>query len=332
MKKNNIKLSLIFIPLFTFIITVAYIYYLFLTKPVNPQDFSLLPFSINRGETIDNIGFRLEDSGLIKSQAVFKFTVTKLGLAKKIQAGQFQLSPSWNIEKISQALTSGRDDFVVTLVEGLRREEYAQELAYRFSQLGLDFDKKAFMLQTEGKEGYLFPDTYYFPKGYSSIEVARLLTDTFNQKINDEYLRKIDQQNLTLKQAIIIASMVEREAKLDKDRPYVAGIITKRLKNGWKLQIDATVQYALGFQPKENTWWKQNLTLLDLEYSSPYNTYLFYGLPPAPICNPSESSINAVANQTQTNYWYYISDTNGELRYAETITEHNQNISKYLGK
>ena len=126
--------------------------------------------------------------------------------------------------------------------------------------------------------------------------------------------------------------MVEREAKLDKDRPYVAGIITKRFRNNWMLQIDATVQYALGYQSAEDDWWKQNLTIADLAIDSPYNTYKRYGLPPTPICNPSLSSLKAVANQVITKYWYYISDRNGNMHYAETIVEHNQNISKYLGK
>ena len=136
---------------------------------------------------------------------------------------------------------------------------------------------------------------------------------------------------MTEKEVLILASLVEKEARHDEDRQKVASIILKRLKNDIKLQIDATVQYALGYQSEEKTWWKKNLTQEDLDIDSPYNTYKNEGLPPGPIANPGLASIEAVINaDANTSYLYYISDKNGNMHYARTLEEHQANIDKYL--
>src|SRR5581483_2493272 len=118
------------------------------------------------------------------------------------------------------------------------------------------------------------------------------------------------------------ASIIERETKSEEERPIVAGILLKRINAGWPLQADATIQYALG------NWDPVNAD--DLKIQSPYNTYLNTGLPPTPICNPGLSSINAAKNPTQSNYWYYLHDKDGQIHYATTIDEQNANIAKYL--
>ena len=130
-----------------------------------------------------------------------------------------------------------------------------------------------------------------------------------------------------------MASLVEREAKHDDDRPVIAGIMLKRLKADWPLQIDATLQYALAnlrcIAKSSCDWWIVP-TAADKKINSAYNTYLNNGLPPAPICNPGLSSIKAVVNPQTNNYWFYISDSKGQMHYAKTIEEHNENIAKYL--
>jgi UPF0755 protein len=124
--------------------------------------------------------------------------------------------------------------------------------------------------------------------------------------------------------------MIEREAKLTEDRPRIASVIINRLTIDMKLDIDATVQYALGYQPQEKTWWKKSLTVDDLAIDSPYNTYLVAGLPPTPISNPGIAAITAVVNAPDTHYLYYIADATGKSHFAETLEEHQQNIARYL--
>ena len=129
---------------------------------------------------------------------------------------------------------------------------------------------------------------------------------------------------------IVLASIVERESKNTDERPIIAGILLKRLEEGIPLAVDATIQYALGYQSNEKTWWKKDLTVQDLEVEGPFNTRRVVGLPPAPIANPGISAIKAVASPKQSSYYYYIHDKDGEAHFAKTIEEHNANVGKYL--
>ncbi|MCH7951682.1 endolytic transglycosylase MltG [Patescibacteria group bacterium] len=301
-------------------------------SPVDSASAELVAFSIRRGESIDSISKRLKDKNIIRTKAAFRIVLITGGLAKRIQAGEFELSKAMATQQIASALTVGRADVKVTLIEGWRREEIADELEKQLTNAGASLNREEFLQATQGKEGYLFPDTYLIPKKMQAREIAELLLETFEKKVDATLRASIKRQGLSLDQALIIASVVEREARANKDRPLVAGIFIRRLRASWPLQADATVQYALGFQAQEQSWWKKSLTREDLKINSPYNTYKQAGLPPAPICNPSLASIQAVANQKATKYWYYISDKKGELHYAETIEEHNANIAKYLNK
>jgi UPF0755 protein len=253
--------------------------------------------------------------------------VVKLeGLERKLQAGEFRLSPSLSAYEIAEALTHGSVDEWVQIIEGQRKEEIAKILAeteaFEFSEI--DFVAKA-------PEGKLFPDKYLIPRGATTEEIITLFTNTFEEKVTQDIRDKIEAQGLTLEEAVILASLVEREARTDKARTEVASIMLKRLQEGMKLDIDATVQYAVGYDEQEETWWKKGLTFDDLEIDSPYNTYTNIGLPPGPIANPSLSSIRAVANaDSSTPYYFYITDPQGRMHYAETLEGHNENIRNYL--
>jgi UPF0755 protein len=326
--KSRYRLSFIIAGIV--VVLTGFILWNWISSPADSQNKEMVGFNIERGEPLDEIINRLKTSGLIRSPGVMKLTIMRLGLAKEIQAGEFQISPAWSLVKIAQTLTLGRSDIKVTLIEGWRREEIANEIALKFNKKQSSFLKDEFIKLTKDKEGYLFSDTYFFPKNSTAQQVTDILLNNFQKKVSESILNKMRQQNMTLNEALIIASLVEREAKFEKDRPLVAGILIKRWRNDWGLEIDATVQYALGYQQSTNTWWKQNLTRSDLKIDSPYNTYIKSGLPPAPICNPSLSSIQAVANQMRSEYWFYISDQEGNLHFAETIEQHNANIAKYL--
>lgn len=321
------KRNLIFLLISLFLLMFGWFYYKEGLIPVNKKDNSTKIFVIQKGESLNSIVKRLYKEDLIRSRVVFFLLVKKMGIEKKIQAGDFRLSPSMSAEEIAKTLTHGTLDIWVTIVEGLRKEEIASIIAKNFNIPEIEFIKYA-------KEGYLFPDTYLFPKNADAQMIIKIMTDNFNRKFDQSLREKAKKRlNLDEEQVLILASLVEREAKFDQDRKEVASILLKRLRNEWPLQVDATIQYALGYQAKERTWWKKNLTQANLEIDSPYNTYKNLGLPPTPICNPGFASIIAVVEaDLNTPNWYYLSDKTGRMHYAKTLEEHNKNFEKYLNQ
>lgn len=287
------------------------------------DDKSAKMFVVEKGESFSEIVGRLQREHLIKSSFIFTLLAKQTGLGNKIQAGTFRLSSSYSARDILKTLTTQPLDNWVTLLEGWRVEEMAEKLN---SELGI---KNQEFLRV-AKEGYMFPDTYLFPKDYSVLQIAQKLKETFNQKYSDDLKSKIKSLGLTEDQGVILASIVEREARSDQARTSVASILLKRLKIGMGLNADATIQYALGYQKGEKSWWKKNLTEDDKAIQSPYNTYLNAGLPPTPICNPGLSSLTAVANaDPSTPYLYYYHDSKGNSYYAKTLEEHNANVANH---
>lgn len=295
------------------------------TLPVNKNNNQPKIFVIYPGQSLEKIIDNLANEELIRSKIVFYLVVKQLGIEKKIQAGDFRLSQSMTAFEIARTLTDGRVDIWVTLIEGTRIEEMANVLSKNFNIQEIEFIKKA-------KEGYMFPDTYLIPKNADVDTIITILESNYRKKVNEKILKKAREKGLTENQLITLASLVEREAKKSEDRQKVASVLLKRIRNNWPLQVDATVQYALGYQVEEKTWWKKNLTLEDLKTQSPYNTYLNKGLPPTPICNPSLDSIRSVITaDVNTPYWYYISDKQGKKMYfATTLEDHQKNINRYL--
>jgi len=306
------------------LIIFAYLFYKQGLLPVDKNNKETKIFVIKRGESLNSIIDNLYRQNLIRNRLVFYLLVKKLGIEKRIQAGDFRLSPAMDTQTIAKNLTKGTLDIWVTIIEGLRKEEIAQIINQNFAIPESEFLKHA-------KEGYLFPDTYLIPKEATAEAIVKILTNNFYRRFDKNLQEKAKNKGLTEEEVIILASLVEKEAKYDEDRQKIASIILKRIKNDWPLQIDATIQYALGYQPQEKSWWKKYLTKEDLEIDSPYNTYKNKGLPPTPICNPGLASIEAVIDASEnTPYWYYLSDKTGRMHYAKTLEEHNENIRKYL--
>jgi UPF0755 protein len=236
------------------------------------------------------------------------------------------MSPSEMLE----VLGHGRADaIVVTLIEGLRREEIASTLMEIFNKNNLSFDEKQFLKITHKDEGYLFPDTYEFLLNANAESIAATLKSTLNKKISTQLTTDIKKSGKTLHEILTMASLIEREARTVESRRMVSGILWNRINSDWPLQVDATLQYAKGYDKTSKNWWATPLAI-DKEIISLYNTYKNTGLPPGPICNPSLSSIEAAVYPTDSSFWYYITDNNGTMHYAETIDQHNQNVNKYL--
>lgn len=289
---------------------------------VDKNNNSPVIFVIKNGDGIREIANNLKREGLIRDPIVF-FLITKQGgLDKQIQAGDFRLNRSMSALEIAKALTHGTLDIWVTIPEGIRAEEIADILEEKIPNYTENWREVL-----NENEGYLFPDTYLIPRDADIDLIISILKDNFQTKY--ESVKNLKTTNLTDEETLILASMIEREAKHEEDRPLVSSVITNRLEIGMKLDIDATLQYALGFQEDEKRWWKKGLTAADKKIESPYNTYANAGLPPAPISNPGLSAIKAALVPVKTNYLYYITDVSGKNRYSTTLEGHNENIETY---
>lgn len=303
-------------------------------QPVDPANKEKTYFTITKGSGLEEISAGLKEKGLIKSPLFFKILVYQLGINKKIKAGGYYLSSSLSPKEIALSLTKGNNDQWVTIIEGLRQEEIADKLLNEGFKIDPgQWTKEINLNELEGK---LFPDSYFFPRDASAGAILTIMQKNFQKKVTGGLQEDISLSKLTFQEIIILASIVEREARHDEDRAIVAGILLKRRQNNWALQVDATVQYAIGTQKCTGRlnceWWPKSLTKKDLQLKSPYNLYLYRGLPPSPICNPGLSSIKAVLMPQQSPYWYYLSDHEGIMRYAKTDIEHQKNIQTYLQK
>lgn len=290
------------------------------SSPVDPSDKATKTFSVKRGDAVRTVANNLKSQGFIKDPVVFFLIVKQYRLDEKIQAGDFLLSPSMNATEIAKSLQTGSYDVQIVIPEGKRAEEIADILKERVST----YDE-SWREQLIQNEGYLFPDTYSFPKDVTIDQVITVMRDNFEKK----YTSLPNQSRLSRQEIVTLASMVEREAKHDSDRPLVASVILNRYRIGMKLDIDATIQYALGYQKDEKDWWKKELTFDDLALNSAYNTYKVAGLPPTPISNPGHAALAAVINPAKTEYLFYLADKEGNNHYAKTNEEHEANKRKY---
>lgn len=280
-------------------------------------------FVIKKDESPSSFSQRLQDENLIKNAFVFRIYLKLTRLDKEIQAGSFKLAADKSVEEIAKLLTTGRIDKWVTIVEGLRKEEIAQILEDEFGMEKSEFIKKA-------EEGMLFPDTYLIPVETSTEKVLSIFKANFDSKFDKNLQTQAKKNGLSKEQVIILASIVERESKNEKERPTIAGILVKRWKEGIRLGADATVQYALGYSAEEKSWWRKTLTDRDLKIQSSYNTRANLDLPPGPISSPGLTSIQAVINPKGTSYYFYLHDSEGNVHYSETFEGHQQNIIDFL--
>ncbi len=319
-------------------VSFGYVWWNNNTKAVSASS-EKVRFVIPKGYSASQIANKLYDVKLIRSPLAFKFYVQMKGETRQLKPGEFNLSKNMSLTEIVEKLLKGPDEIWVTIPEGLRREEVVIKIIKQLEVVNsANSFYSEFMQATKAKEGYLFPDTYLFPKDVSAQRVVDVMEATFDTK----YKALIEEDNdsgftRTKDEIVKMASIIEREAITNEERPIIAGILWKRLDtSGWLIQADATIQYAIADEQCENgnmncDWWPI-LTKEDLENESLYNSYKYKNLPPTPISNPGESSLRAAMYPAESNWWFYIHDPGGIIHYGETIEEHNINIRKYLGK
>lgn len=315
-------LSLAFVGIISAFLLYGY-YNSEINKPLVISDTNK-SFEIEKGSSVSVVGQKLYELGFLSKPEILRIYMY-MNKDKTIQAGFYKLSTDEEITLINlvDMFQNGSFDIRLTFIEGWRKEEYRDYLENKISKEFAD----AFINSKYIKEGYMFPDTYTVDRGYSPDELASFMRNTFNKKVSKELFNDAALRGLSEDQVIILASLLEREMNIKKDRPVVAGILAKRLENDWPLQIDASVQYAMG---TKSDWWP-SVARSDLKtFESPYNTYLNKGLPPAAISNPGLDAIKSVVYYEESPYWFYITGTDGVTHYAETLEEHNDNVSKYI--
>jgi UPF0755 protein len=308
----------------TIISLIAGFFILFVFLPGDFFSKKEVLFTIEKGEGSKEIAENLQKAGLIDWSYAFRFYALVSGQAGKLQAGIYNLDSRMNVPEIAGIISEGRiatDKF--TIIEGWTLRDMADYFEEKGFFSSSDFyEVTGNLLDPHSLEGYLFPDTYLLAKGSEAQAAVDLMKVNFQRKMSP-YLSEIEEQGKTVAEVITMASLIEKEVKTMEDKKIVSGILWKRIRYGYPLQIDASIAYVKGVSQ-----WRYSLE--DTKIESPYNTYLNYGLPPGPISSPGLDSIEAALSPTESPYLYYLSTPEGETIYSKTLEEHNEAIERYL--
>lgn len=328
-KTKKRKLSIVLLIIIILILASAGYFFLTLDKPLDSSDNKTKIVTINRGATTSDIAKALESEKLIGSALKFKIYSKIKHYDGKFSAGTYELSPSMKPSLIAKTIVENKESTTtVTIQEGLTISQIENKLykahlidRQKFKDIveNYDFNFKFLKDIPRGEnrlEGFLFPATYSFPKGISEKEIVETMLKKFDEEFTGKYYKRAKEKGLSVKEAITIASIIEREAQKESERPKVSSVIYNRLKKDMKLQMCSTIQYILKTD-------KVVLSEKDIATDSPYNTYVNEGLPPGPISNPGKNSIKAALYPAKTNYIYFVvSDKlDGSMVYSKSYSK-----------
>lgn len=310
------------------------------------DDATEVDFTIEPGESALAVAQKLESEGLVSDANLFRQFLRYNKLDSSLEAGDYRLRANMNMMEIGQALQKAIvKEVVITIPEGWRAEEIADMLTEKgvmdgdaFLQTvkeGTAVENNILFDRPSGKsyEGYLFPDTYRLAENSTPEDLIQRMLNNLASKLPANAIELAASKGLKIYDVLTVASIVEREAVFDDERPIIASVYLNRLQQGMYLQADPTVQYAMGYQPDSGQWWKTPVTLEEYsQVESSYNTYLNPGLPPGPIANPGINSIVAVLQPADTNYLFFVAYDEGRHVFAETYEEHQKNVAVYQGQ
>lgn len=330
-KKKGIK-----ILVFILLITSGFFYFRYKVYYSHGANRERVVFEIRKGEGNGEIAQNLQEKKIISGKIYFYYYIRSHGLLNKLLPGVYELSGNMTIPEIADRVTKTQDlNISVTFPEGFS----ARDMAERLISYGLDGDgflkianspggfisKYDFLKGEKNLEGYLFPDTYFFKNGESAENMVSKMLNNFDNKLDDEMRQDINNQKRSIHEIITMASILEKEVKTSEDMKIVAGVFWRRMKSDQRLQSDATLSYFLNDTNSQHSG-------KDLEVDSPYNTYMYKGLPPGPIGNPGVSGIQAAIHPTDSAYNYFLTVTVNEeskVIYSRTFEEHVANRVKY---
>lgn len=286
---------------------------------------------IEPGEGFRTTAQKLYDLGLIQSPFKFRLFARFSGLHRKIQAGEFQLYGTMTPRQILTTLVEGKVRlYRVTIPEGFTLKQIAQTMedagfgdADTFYRLTTDPTVvQAHKFEGQSLEGYLFPDTYYFPKGFPQEKIIDAMTQRFRDAISDAWRARADALGLTLHQVVTLASIIEKETGVPAERPLIASVFHNRLKKGMRLETDPTVIYGI-------TDFDGNLTRKHLRTPTPYNTYMIKGLPPGPIASPGHAALEAALYPAETDYLFFVARRDRTHQFSSNLQDHQKAVRKY---
>lgn len=329
-KKIIIAIIIIFIIMTTFIVIQI--------GPYNKNNKDDIVVDIPIGSTLSQITEILKEKELIKNKTLFKLYVRINNDTSKIKSGKYLFNQTYSNKAIIEDLTEGKvynDGIKITIPEGstffevtniLVKNKLGDKSIYEELMSNTKEFKDEFKFlddeNIKSLEGFLYPSTYYFKEEQTEKEILNHMLETFESKYTEKLQKRQKDLNQSLYEVINLASIVEKEAVLDEDRPIIASVFYNRMKIGMPLQSDATIQYIF----KER---KKSITYNDLKIDSPYNTYKVQGLPPTPIASPGIKSIEAVLYPENTEYLYFVATIEGGNTYSKTYEEHIKNVEKY---
>ena len=320
-RKKSITIYSLLIPILLVMTSVIVILY----WPQNNMRRST-KIIINHGEYLSAISNKLMKSGIITNEKIFGLATKIMGLEKSIPVGGYRFE-NVNINKdIIYRLVYGRPEIKkITLLEGWNIKQVSSHLS---KEMGFDYNNfiniindknfmKSLELDFDNLEGYLYPETYYFFDGEKERSVIRRLVKEYKKFWSNTNIIKAKSMNLTQHQIVTLASIIEGEAIYDSERPIISAVYHNRLKKGMKLQADPTVQYIIKDGPRR-------LLNKDLRIKSPYNTYLYQGLPPGPINSPGFESLKAALNPEKNDYLYFVAKGDGYHTFSKNEKDHER--------
>lgn len=310
----------------------GYQYYNSLKLPVDNSSTENIVINIPKGSSSSKIASILKENNVIRNELYFRFISKQRKIGGKYQAGEYKLNKAMDIDEIIDKLING-DIYVetvkFTIPEGFELRQIVDRLA-SINELNINREKLMDVIENEdfefdflkeipkGKnrlEGFLFPDTYEVKNDITEKELVSKMLNRFDKIFEKEYYTKAKELNMSINDVIALASIIEREARVDSERPIISSVFHNRLKKDMLLQSCATVQYVLGER-------KEKLTYKDLEIDSPYNTYKHVGLPPMPIASPGKASIQAALYPDDSKYLYFVAKGDGSHVFSKTYQEH----------
>jgi UPF0755 protein len=320
-----------------------------LEKPIG-RGINEITFVIEPGQNANQISNNLVESGLLPEADLFRNYLRYKGYDSQLEAGIFEINPSLTIPQLASTLLRAQpQDIELVFLPGWRKEEMAEYLrviqpakieADEFEALvsggnGLDlsgYDFLSSLPENATLEGFLFPDSYRLPVDATAPQLIYMMLDNFNQRVTPAMRQSFGIQGLSVYDAVILASIVQREAVVADERPLMVGVFLNRLNAGMPLQADPTVQYALGYLEDVGTWWKSPLSAEDLKIDTPYNTYLYPGLPPGPIANPGLTALEAVSSPERSDFLFFVADCTSENPglhvFSRTFEEHLSHVNR----
>lgn len=320
-----------------------------LAQPVGAGQ-TAVNFTINAGMGAFEIAVALQEAELLNDRELFLNYIRYHGLDGRLVAGSYRIDPSWNIPELATALTQTTpQEIELRFLAGWRLEEMGnylavttpgniradQFLALAQRRVPLDLSGYPFLASLPAEatlEGFLFPDSYAVPVEADARYLVEMMLANFDRRVTPAMRQAYGAQGLTVFEAVILASIVEREAVVAAERPLMGSVFLNRVNLGMRLDADPTIQYALGYQPETGSWWKSPLFQADLGIESPYNTYRRIGLPPGPIANPSLASLQAIAEPAQTDYLFFVLDCQaavpGTHNFSLTYEQHLQYVQR----